>query len=58
MQKQEGQINLKQLANAARSIAPTFVQFSQQLYKLVESANKNQKRQIELLKVALKTKNK
>lgn len=58
MQKKEDQIQLKQLAKAARSIAPTFVQFSQQLYKLVESANKNQKRQIELLKVALKTKNK
>ena len=57
MQKQEGQINLKQLANAARSIAPTFAQFSQQLYKLVESANKNQKQQVELLKAALKIKN-
>lgn len=57
MQKQEGQINLIQLANAARSIAPTFAQVSQQLYKLVESANKNQKRQVELLKAALKIKN-
>jgi len=58
MQIPEGQIQLKQLAKAARSITPTFVQFSQQLYKLVESANKNQKQQIELLKVALKNKNK
>lgn len=58
MQKQEGQINLKQLANAARSIAPTFAQVSQHLYKLVECANKNQKQQIELFKVACKIKNK
>lgn len=56
MENNNYQSNIKELAKAARSIAPTFAQFSQNLYELVKCANEYQKTQIELLEQITKYK--